>query len=406
MDIQTIDRPSNVPAHHVLDFDIYVPNEDGSDIHATWQGLQNRGLPPIIWTPRNGGHWMVLKGPMVEEVLSDYENFSSYTVLVPKETAGAAYRLIPLSLDPPEHQPFRQLLNGNLSPKAVAPLDPQIRELTATLIDALRPKGECNFTHDFAEKLPVQIFMRLVDLPLEDLPKLKHLADQFTRPDGSLTYPEVEQLFREYIRPVIDTRRGSDRQDVLTRIINGQVNDRMLSDLEAENICIQLLVGGLDTVVNFMGFAMLFLAQHPDVRRELNEHPERISVAVMEFLRRFPLVASAREVKHDFTYHGVTLKQGDMVVAPTLLHGLDEAENPEAMQVDLRRQGAKHSSFGKGSHTCPGANLARLELKIMIEEWLRRIPDFQVKPGTSVSYGGGIVATVKPFTLCWDVTGA
>ncbi|MGH7488872.1 MAG: cytochrome P450, partial [bacterium] len=139
------------------------------------------GLPDVVWTPRNGGHWIVLRGRLVSRVLSEFCNFSNHTVLVPKETAGEAYRLIPLSLDPPAHAPFRNLLNAGLSPKAVKPIEDTIRKLTIELIEGFRADGGCNFTLQFAEQLPIRIFMMIVDLPVEDKPKLKYLADQFTR---------------------------------------------------------------------------------------------------------------------------------------------------------------------------------------------------------------------------------
>jgi cytochrome P450 len=116
--------------------------------------------------------------------LADYANFSNYTVLVPRSTAGAAYRLIPLSLDPPEHAPFRKLLNAGLSPRAEQPIEDSIRQLTVELIEGFRHRGQCNFTTEFAEQLPIRIFMQIVGLPAADTPRLKYLADQFTRPDG------------------------------------------------------------------------------------------------------------------------------------------------------------------------------------------------------------------------------
>ena len=124
-----------------------------------------------------------------------------------------------------------------------------------------------------AEQLPLRIFMQIVDLPLSDLPKLKYLADQFTRPDGSLTYPEVGQLFRDYIEPIIGARRGADGEDMLSRMINGEVDGRPLTDEEAANLCIQVLVGGLDTVANFLSFVMWFLARDPKNRQTLKADP-------------------------------------------------------------------------------------------------------------------------------------
>jgi camphor 5-monooxygenase len=196
---------------------------------------------------------LVLRGRLVNKILADYANFSNYTVLVPRRTAGEAYRLIPLSLDPPAHAPFRKLLNAGLSPKAVQPIEDSIRRLTIDLIEGLRPRGQCNFTTEFAEQLPIRIFMQIVGLPPEDTPKLKYLADQFTRPDGTLEYTELTRLFTEFITPIINARRGKDGRDLISTMINGRVDGRPLTEQEAVNICVQVLVGGLDTVVNFMG---------------------------------------------------------------------------------------------------------------------------------------------------------
>ncbi|MGR9092679.1 MAG: cytochrome P450, partial [Gammaproteobacteria bacterium] len=375
---EPISRPSHVPPERFIDYDIYAPLVDGKDFHESWKTLQDSGLPDVVWTPHNGGHWIVLRGALVSRVLSDYAHFSNHTVLVPKDTAGEAYRLLPLSLDPPAHAPFRALLGAGLSPRAVRGVEQTIRDLTVSLIEELRPRGACNFTTDFAELLPIKIFMQIVNLPATDTPKLKHLADQFTRPDGSLTYPEVGQLFRDYINPIIAERRGGDADDMLSRMINGEIDGRPLTDEEAANLCIQVLVGGLDTVVNFLAFVMLFMAEHPEARVDLREHPEKLPLAINELARRFPLVTVGREVRDDFEFEGVTLRAGEMIMAPTILHGLDGRENPDPMTVDFARHDVKHSTFGSGSHTCPGAHLAKTETRILLEEWLQRIPEFSL----------------------------
>lgn len=403
--VEPITRPSHVPPERFIDYDIYAPLVDGKDFHESWKALQESGVPDVVWTPRNGGHWIVLRGALVNRVLSDYALFSNHTVLVPKDTAGEAYRLLPLSLDPPAHAPFRALLGAGLSPRAVRGVESTIRDLTVSLIEELRPRGECNFTTDFAELLPIRIFMQIVDLPAADTPKLKHLADQFTRPDGSLTYPEVGQLFRDYINPIIAARRGGDGDDMLSRMINGEVDGRPLSDEEAANLCIQVLVGGLDTVVNFLAFVMLFMAEHAEARAELRAHPEKLPVAINELARRFPLVTVGREVREDVEFEGVTLRAGEMIMAPTILHGLDELENPDPMTVDFARHDVKHSTFGSGSHTCPGAHLAKTETRILLEEWLQRIPEFTLAPGHEISFTGGIVGSVDGLPLRWNPAG-
>ena len=408
MDVGTIDpadqigsRPANVPRDRVFDFDIYRELPDGIDYHRYWRSLMDDAPYSLMWTPHNGGHWVALRAELSDTVMSDYNRFSNRTILVPKDTAGEAYRLIPLSLDPPEHRPFRTLLNDHLGSKGLVGTDETVRKLAVELIDGFKDAGRCDFVRDFAEQLPVRIFMQIVDLPEADLPKLKHLADQFTRPDGSLTYPEVSQLFRDYIRPVIVKRRGGAGRDMITRMVSGKVDGRDLTGEEAENICIQVLVGGLDTVVNFLGFVMQYLAQDDDLQRRLVARPELIDDAVLEFFRRFPLVASSRAVHHDVEWEGVELRAGDMVMAPTAVVSLDDASNEQPFEFRLKRAVRRHSTFGKGSHTCPGAILARMEVKIVLREWLARIPHFRLARGTTLGFSNGIVGTVKPFEIEW-----
>ncbi|WP_313804674.1 cytochrome P450 [Sphingobium sp.] len=399
---QNVARPDNVPADRVFDFDIYRDVPEGTDFHRSWRALMDVVPYPLMWTPHNGGHWVAMRGDVSDVVMSQSDRFSNHTVLVPKDTAGEAYRLIPLSLDPPEHQPFRKLLNDNLGPKPLKAVEQKITDLTVSLIEGFRGKGRCDFMHEFAEQLPVQIFMHIVDLPLADLPKLKHLADQFTRPDGSLTYPEVAQMFRDYLIPVITARRGGDGQDMISRMVNGTVGGRELTDVEAQNICMQVLVGGLDTVVNLLSFTMSYLAEDHDLRRALAADPSRIDDALLEFLRRFPVVSSSREVRHDVDFEGVRLKAGDMVMAPTIVVTLDDAYNDDPLEFRLGRAGRRHSTFGKGSHTCPGAHLARMEMKIVLREWFARIPEFRLADEAGLRFTNGIVGSVKPFILEWD----
>lgn len=395
------ERPEHVSPGIVVDFDIYNPIQPGKGFQESWKAFRDAGHPDIIWTPRNGGHFVVMTGALVERVLQEHEVFSNYTVLVPKETAGNAYRLIPLSLDPPDHAPFRKLLDDNLNPNAIRAIEDGIRELTVRLIEGFKPNGRCNFTEEFAEQLPIRIFMQLVDLPMDDLPTLKYLADQFTRPDGSMDIMQVKERFSEYLIPVIAERRTSDRSDLLSNMVKGEVKGRPLTDQEAVDLCTQTLVGGLDTVVNFMGFVMLHLARSPEDRDALRDNPKRIPRAIAELLRRYGLVASGREVAKDAEIDGVKFRPGDMVVAPTMLHGLDEAIVESPTEVRFDRPAVKHATFGVGPHRCPGAHLARSEIVIMLEEWLKRIPEFSLAPDARLEFQGGIVGSVRPYELVW-----
>jgi camphor 5-monooxygenase len=400
---ESLEHPANVLPDQVVDFDIYHPMSNGLDLHESWRKLQESGKPDVVWTPRNGGHWMVLRGRLITEVLRDYQTFSSRVIFVPKEPAGEAYRAVPITLDPPAHRPIRSLLNEDLSPKRIRSLEDSIRSLAAELIESFRSKGHCDFVKDFAEQMPLRIFMQMVELPFADAPRLKHLADQYTRPEPGVSYDDVGRGFLEYLEPIIRERRSRHGSDMLSHLINGTVEGRPLTDEETANLCVQVLVAGLDTVVNAMSFIMLFLARSPESRRALAAQLDKLSSSLQELLRRFSMVTVAREITRDVEFEGAQLKRGEMMVVPTLLHGLDARENPDPMTVDFKRSSVNHSIFGSGIHTCAGAHLAKTEIRIMLEEWLTRIPEFSVATDSEISYVGGIVASVKPFKLVWDV---
>lgn len=397
-------RPDHVPEDRVIDFDVYQSPPAGMCPQRMWFEMQANAKHPVMWTPRNGGHWIAMTPELTESVLSEWDTFSTKVVMVPREPMGETYsKYLPLPLDPPNHVEFRRILNGNLGAKSIARMTEDVEELTAALIESFGDRGRCNFTTEFAEQLPVRIFMRVVDLPEEDLPKLKYLADQFTRPDGSITHPEVERQFSEYIGPVIRARRGKEGTDLITEMMNGKIFDRPISDEEAENMCIQVLIAGLDTVVNLLGFIFSYLATHADLRRKLANDPSLLEDAIPEFLRRFPLVSNAREVAKETEFGGVTLKARDMIMGSTILVAMSEDSNDDALEFRLERPKRHFYIFGKGIHVCPGAPLARLELKIILREWLARIPEFRLVEGEGLSYLSGIVSAVSPFELEWDV---
>jgi len=395
-------RPSHIPADREVDFDIYNPCTLETDLHQAWMRMRESTPHGIAWTPHNEGHWIALAPELVSAVLSDSSRFSNRIVLVPKSTAGEAYsEFIPLSLDPPHHRPFRKVLDEQLKVGAVNALEGSIRELTVSLIEAFLPNKRCNFTHEFAEHLPLQVFMKLVDLPLENLPELKHLADQFTRPDGSVTPAEATAQFQAYLAPILAERKGSGRTDLLAHIADAKIEGRDITEDEAVNLAGQAMVGGLDTVVNFMSFAMYTLAGLPGLQAEIAKDPGRIPKLVNELIRRLPIISSGREVISDIEVDGVTLSKGDIVIAPTELYALNESVNACPFEVDLDRAVKKQVTFGAGPHICPGQFLARLEIKLLLEEWFARIPSFRLEPGQEIRHLGGVTSGTESFWLEW-----
>lgn len=393
--------PPHVPQHLVFDFDMYNPPNLSQGAQQAWTTLQGKDVPDIIWTQRNGGHWIASRAKLIREAYENPQLFSSKCPFIPRE-AGEAYDFIPTSMDPPEQRKYRAIHNRVVGLPVVDNMEVQIRELACSLIDDLRLKGECNFTNDYAEPFPIRIFMLLAGLPDEDIPHLKYICDQMTRPDGSMTFAEARDALYEYLIPIIAERTGKAGTDAISIVANGEVDGRPITSDEAKRICGLLLLAGLDTVVNFLSFIMEFLARSPEHRLDLAENPDRIPAATEELLRRFSVVADGRILTADHEFHGVQMKQGDLILLPQLLSGLDERENACPMHVDFNREKVSHTTFGHGSHLCVGQHLARREIIITLQEWLARIPDFSVRPGAEVQHQGGVVSGVKSLPLVWD----
>ena len=393
--------PDHVPEYLVRDFNMYAPPGIDKDFHEAWATLlQEDDSCPLVWTQENEGHWLPTRTSIIEEILTDYSRFSSRSIILPK-SHSADHSLLPTTIDPPEHHFYRKTLNHSMAPAAVNAMGDDIRGIVTSLIDGFVDKGECNFTRDFADILPIRVFLSMMDLPEDDIPQTKYWTDQLIRPDGTITFADALQNLKDYIAPYVDERMGGDGTDMLSRMINTETNGRRLTREEAIKLSIQVFIAGVDTVVNLLGFVFLFLARSIEHRLQITSGETTVSDAVEEILRRFPLVTVAREVTEDMEFHGVQLKAGDMVAAPTPLAGMDNAFTPNAVDVEFGRKQGNSLTFGRGAHTCPGKNLARVELRIAIEEWLKRIPDFHVDNKCQLSFSSGIVGVVNELNLRW-----
>jgi cytochrome P450 len=250
---------------------------------------------------------------------------------------------------------------------------------------------------------PIRVFMAMVGLPSDAAPMIRHWASCMTRPAMPMTFEEAKQAFFDWLGPIVDERRADPGDDMLSRMLAADMEGRTLSRDEALRLCTQVLIAGVDTVVNFVGFVMVELAGSPALRAQLIAMEGNLIPAVNELFRRFGLVTIAREVRADIEFHGAQLKAGDMICIPTQVHGLDATLNPDPLTIDFSRRRAPHSAFGSGPHMCPGQELARKEVAIMLEEWLRRIPDFSLAEDADVSPVAGIVGSLRRVTLRWVV---
>jgi len=386
-------HPPHVPDELIVDFHMYATPGLAEDFHGTWLALKNG--PEVVWTTQNEGHWIATNPAIFDEIYQDYELFSSSTIILP-ESHGDAHNLIPTTMDPPTHQPYRMILNVLMAPAVIARISDDVRRVTIELIEGLKPRGECEFSSEFAQQLPLHVFMSLMNLPKEDIKQVKYWSDQTTHPDGSMSFDQALKHLYDYLEPYIVERREHPGEDFISRLVNAKVNDRRVTDEEARHLSVQLLIAGVDTVVNFLGHAFLRLAKEPALRRSIATGEQSLSIAAEKLLASLPLVTIGRRVTRDVDFHGAPLKAGDMIAIPTPLcaqYLRHDGEDEAALR--------SHLTFGSGVHQCPGRHLARMEVQIVLEEWLKRIPEFELQDPNAIRFQGGIVGVVESLPLKW-----
>ncbi len=398
-----ITAPAHVPADRIIDFDLYDFPIEGLEYQGSMREIFNSNPAQVLWTPHNGGHWIAKTHEDVAKVLADHDHFSSRRIMVSKEDQNRP-PLVPLQIDPPGHAGYRALLQSALSPKAVGKLGDRARELSIELIEGFKADGQCEFIGQFAQHLPIAIFMEIVGLPASDRETLTGIAETAMRGATEEERNAASGKLMAYGMQKVAERRANPGTDLISLVAKAEVDGKPIDDFSLTGMILLLLLGGLDTVASTLGFYAQFLATHPEHRRQLVEHPELIPNANEELLRRFPIAILAREVKADVEMGGVTMKAGDMVLAPTPMDGLDEGKFADPLSVDFNREkpGA-NSTFGGGVHRCVGSMLARTELRIFLEEWLKRIPEFSMKPGSSPQVSARSVATITSVELVWPV---
>lgn len=352
--------------------------------------------------------WYLTRFEDVAEAFRDHETFSSrqtnYNVDDPN-------RWIPAQVDPPDHTPYRTLMNPHFGPAAIAALEPVVRERCVELIGEFADEGECEVVTQFARRFPTSIFMELMGLPIEQsdtflgwASALLHTAG--SRPEAAAIRTDAARTIYRYLRQMIVDRRAEPRDDMMSALIAAEMTTaegvtRPLGDDELREIAMLLYVAGMDTVAGVSSYVMRHLAEHPEVRAFLQADLRRIPVAVEEFLRYFAIASPARVVRNDIEFAGCPMRAGDRVVLATWPANRDPRQFERADELILDRQLNRHSAFGVGIHRCLGSHLARLELRVMLEEWLVRIPDFAITPGVPITQHVAGAAGLDNLPLSW-----
>src|SRR4051812_11325057 len=338
------------------------------------------------------------------KALQDYETFSSRTV---QYLGDSTHKMIPEELDPPDHTKYRRALSPHFTPGVVRTWEDEIRSLCVSLIEEFRDRGHGDFTQDFAQKFPTTIFLRIMGLPVEQRDEFIRRAHVILRtkkaeedPDGAIRGAATQQIIGD-LAAVIAARRQEPRDDLVSHLLAERIDGEPIGDAEFFAMGFLLYIAGLDTVASVLTYSFKHLAENPGLRRMLIEKPEMIPDAVEEFLRFFSIASGARVVTRDTEFAGVPMKEGDRILYCTAAAGRDPEQfsDPDTFIPD--RKPNRHLAFGAGPHRCVGSHLARLELRIALEEWHKRIPDYRIPEGTQFREWVGSVAQLEALPLEW-----
>ncbi|MCX7283226.1 MAG: cytochrome P450 [Novosphingobium sp.] len=358
--------------------------------------------PPLYYdVSPYGNAWVAIKHEDALHILRNAEVFSNEGATPFPRDPDDYFYFIPQEIEPPMHRKYRNIVDQVFSPQGVLALESQMRVLANELIDDIIEKGECDFTESFARPFPVTIFLRLMGLPVE-------MTDTFVEWAVALLHSNERQIMADtlktisvYLKGAIEEKKANPDDGVVSRIAHAQIDGRPMSDKEIFGFVAFLFIGGLDTVFATLNNIWLWLAQNPDRRAEMMAAPENINAQLEELLRVHSVTFSGRTVTRDFELRGVQLKAGDKITCILPACNFDPEVFPNPTVVDFHRPKKIVLAFTVGVHSCMGAHLARLEAKVAIQEWLKRIPEFSVKPGTEIVYRPGGVIGPHHLPLVW-----
>jgi len=359
--------------------------------YPIWDAL--RAASPVVHTERFLGCYMPTTFDAVKRIAYDTEHFSSRRVVV-RDVRPDTIPAPPITSDPPEHKPSKQLLLPSFTPDAVKKLEPRVRAICNELIDGFINDGGCDAAARYSRHIPVRAIAHMLGIPEGDSDrfiKWIHEILELGIKEQAILMKAVHEMMA-YFGAHIERRRNEPTDDLITTLMNARdQNGQPLPDLHVQGTLRLLLIAGIDTTWSAIGSSLWHLARTPADRERLLAEPELLPTAVEEFLRAYAPVTMAREVMKETEIGGCPIKPGNMVLLSFPAANRDPSVFPDADKVVIDRKQNPHAAFGLGIHRCIGSNLARMEMTVAIEEWLRRIPDFRLDPAGKIAWSEGTV---------------
>jgi len=379
------------------DYDIFAA-EYVNNPYPVWDELRERC--PIAHTERWGGSWLPTTYEDVTAIARDIVNFPSGNGISvmppPADQSGSPlleYGLPPISSDPPLHTWTRRLVLPTMSPARVAEYEVFTRDLCRTLVDDFVARGGGDLGTEYAQQIPVRVIAHILGVPESQ----SSMLTEWVRDVLEFAHDPERRMrgitgILQYLQGAIDERIETPTDDFITELLNSEHEGEKLDRRLVLGMCVLLMIAGIDTTWSSIGSSMWHLATHADDRRRLVAADTDLwSTAIGELLRAYAPVTMARRLSHDVEYKGCPMHAGDRVLMNFPAANRDPAQFPDPDTVILDRQNNRHVAFGAGIHRCAGSNLARMELRVAIEEFITRIPNFELTDPSLVTWAGGQV---------------
>ena len=401
------------------DYDIF-DTKYIKDPFPIWDELREKC--PVAHTERWGGSWMPTRYEDLFNIARDIEHYSSRDVLVapsgsgpgeddvepdediPQELRDYDAGAPPITSDPPIHTWARKLLLPPFSATSIAKWEPETRELCRSLIDGFIDKGRADAAVDYAQQIPPRVIASMLGIPQDMSSTFTEWVRNFLElglTNTDLQGEAARDIFM-FLWERIQDHKEHPQDDLISYLLSAQVDGEPVPETHVLGTCFLILLAGIDTTWSSIGSALWHLAQHPEDRARLIAEPELMPVAIEELLRAYSPVTMARYVASDVQYNGCTMQEGERVLMnfPAANRDPEVFEHPD--EVILDRAKNPHIAFGVGIHRCAGSNLARMEMRVSIEEWLARIPDFQLEDPEVVTWAGGQVRGPRSMPVVWQ----
>jgi len=360
---------------------------------------------PIARTERFGGGWLPTRYQDVAAIAYDTEHFSSRAIIMsnfrpPRELAPVGGSP-PISSDPPFHHDARKLLLPAFTKTTVTRQEPATRALCHSLINALQGRDVVDAAHHYAQHIPMRVIADMLGFPPQDGPHFREFVENVLE---GINLPPEERIARmtrlfDYLVAQVHDHLDNPREDLTTYLINAELHGHSLDPSHVVGTMALLLIAGIDTTWSAIGASLWHLARTPQDRKRLVADPRLLPVAMEEFLRAYAPVTMARLVKQDMHWHGVDMKADDWILLSFPAANRDPAQFDRAGEVVIDREVNRHAAFGLGIHRCVGSHLARMELRVALEVWLERIPEFSLDDPSAVTWAAGQIRGPRTLPL-------